>query len=292
LAEEIIAEADSGGHTDNRPAILLVPNLRHLLEQTLQRYQYRHQAPRIGAAGGIGTPQSVLAAFALGADFVMTGSINQSCVEASTSNKVKELLCQASMNDVANAPAADMFEMGAKVQVLTRGSMFHTRANNLFELFKRYSSIDEISAPLKSQLEKSIFRKSLTDIWQETRDYFAQTDPFMLKKAEKNAKTKMALIFRWYLAKSIEWAQMEFLERKTDFQIMCGPSMGAFNQWVRNTPLEGPENRRVVNLAICLMGGALYLKRVQSILQQGVPLPKELMHVSPGVGVQSPPVLL
>lgn len=284
LAEEIIVEADSGGHTDNRPAILLVPNVRYLLDRTLGKHQYGRTPLRIGAAGGIATPQSLLAAFVLGADFVMTGSINQSCVEAATSGRVKELLCEASMHDVANAPAADLFEMGGKVQVLTRGSMFHARANKLFELFRRYSSVDEIPLATRNQLEKTIFRKNLEDIWVETKNYFAEMDPFMLRKGEKNPKTKMALIFRWYLARSLEWARMEHLERKLDFQIMCGPSMGAFNQWVKGSPLERPENRRAVDVAMRLMGGALYLNRVQSILKQGVLLPKELLRASPRVG--------
>ena len=49
----------------------------------------------LGVSGGIGTPASVLAAFTQGADFIMTGSINQSCLEARTSVSVKEMLAEA-----------------------------------------------------------------------------------------------------------------------------------------------------------------------------------------------------
>jgi trans-AT polyketide synthase, acyltransferase and oxidoreductase domains len=42
-------------------------------------------APCIGLAGGMGTPFAVAAAFVMGADYVLTGSVNQACVEAGTS---------------------------------------------------------------------------------------------------------------------------------------------------------------------------------------------------------------
>ena len=59
----------------------------------------------------------------------MTGSVNQSAIESGLSQVGKELLAQASMADVVMAPAADMFEMGVKVQVLQRGTMFSARAS-------------------------------------------------------------------------------------------------------------------------------------------------------------------
>jgi trans-AT polyketide synthase, acyltransferase and oxidoreductase domains len=82
----------------------------------------------VGLAGGIATPESAAAAFAMGAAYILTGSINQSCVEAGISQEVKQLLCQVEQADVAMAPAADMFEIGARVQVLKRGTLFALRA--------------------------------------------------------------------------------------------------------------------------------------------------------------------
>ncbi len=43
------------------------------------------QAVRVGAAGGIGTPAAALAAFMMGAAYVVTGSVNQACVESGAS---------------------------------------------------------------------------------------------------------------------------------------------------------------------------------------------------------------
>jgi PfaD family protein len=127
MADDITVEADSGGHTDNRPLILLLPTILALREQIQAKFGY-NQLIRIGAAGGIGNPASALAAFMMGAAYVVTGSVNQSCVEAAASAHSKRLLAQAEMTDVIMAPAADMFEMGVELQVLKRGTMFPMRA--------------------------------------------------------------------------------------------------------------------------------------------------------------------
>src|SRR5205823_7290352 len=81
IAQDLTAEADSGGHTDNRPAITLVPTLVALRDRLQEKHGF--DVPlRIGAAGGIATPAAVTAAFAMGAAYVVTGSINQACVES------------------------------------------------------------------------------------------------------------------------------------------------------------------------------------------------------------------
>ena len=83
---------------------------------------------RVGLAGGIATPAAAAAAFAMGAAYVLTGSINQACVEAGTSDAVREMLAQAAQADVTMAPAAAMFEIGVTVPVLNRGTTFGLRA--------------------------------------------------------------------------------------------------------------------------------------------------------------------
>src|SRR5262249_27851496 len=122
VAEDLTAEADSGGHTDNQPAIVLLPTMLALRDR-IQLQRGYDRPLRIGAAGGISTPWSAAAALAMGAAYVVTGSVNQACVEAGTSAIVRRMLAQAQQADVAMAPAADMFEMGVKVQVLKRGTM-------------------------------------------------------------------------------------------------------------------------------------------------------------------------
>uniref|UniRef100_UPI0030D96E4F PfaD family polyunsaturated fatty acid/polyketide biosynthesis protein n=1 Tax=Oculatella sp. LEGE 06141 TaxID=1828648 RepID=UPI0030D96E4F len=271
MADDITVEGDSGGHTDNRPIVALLPTILQLRHEIQEKYRY--QTPiRVGAAGGIGTPHSVLAAFMMGAAYVVTGSVNQACVEAGTSAQVKQLLAQASITDMAMAPAADMFEMGVKLQVLKRGSFFPMRAQKLFDYYQKYQAIEEIPSKERQQLEQQIFRKDLDTVWQETVAYFQQRDPDQIARSIDHPKRKMALIFRSYLGQASRWAITGDEFREADYQIWCGPTMGAFNAWVEGTYLAQPENRRVVDVATHLMQGAAILYRLQTLKLQGLEL--------------------
>jgi PfaD family protein len=269
MAGDLTAEADSGGHTDNRPLVALLPTMLALRDRLQAENEYE-TPPRVGAAGGIGTPQSAAAAFAMGAAYVVTGTVNQACVEAGTSPAVREMLAAAQQADVAMAPAADMFEMGVKLQVLKRGTMFAMRAAKLFEVYRAYNSLDAIPAAERQSLEKTIFRQPLDEVWQNTREYFEPFDRAQVERAERDAKHKMALVFRWYLGLSSHWANRGEPSRQVDYQIWCGPAMGAFNEWTRGTFLERPENRRVAEVGLNLMYGAAVCLRGQTLRGQGV----------------------
>jgi trans-AT polyketide synthase/acyltransferase/oxidoreductase domain-containing protein len=69
----------------------------------------------------------------------------------------------------------------------------------------------------------------------------------------------MALLFRWYLIHTSRLAMEGKESGRLDYQIHCGPAMGAFNQWVRGTPLEDWRNRHVDEIAVMLMQGAAAL---------------------------------
>jgi trans-AT polyketide synthase, acyltransferase and oxidoreductase domains len=280
MADDITVEADSGGHTDNRPLVCLLPSLIALRDEIQAKYGYANPV-RVGVAGGIGTPQSALAAFMMGAAYVVTGSVNQSCVESATSSHAKQLLAQAEMPDVMMAPAADMFEMGVKLQVLKRGTLFPVRAQKLYELYKAHDSIEAIPAKEREQIEKQIFRKSLDAIWDETATFFQQRDPEQLERAIANPKRKMALIFRWYLGLSSRWSNTGEPGREIDYQIWCGPAMGSFNDWVRGTYLAESQNRQVADVADHIMTGAAFLYRLQNLTVQGLNLPASYRQYYP-----------
>jgi PfaD family protein len=280
VAQDVTAEADSGGHTDNRPAITLIPTLLALRDRLQQAYGFE-QPLRVGAAGGIATPASAAAAFAMGAAYVLTGSINQACVESGSSDMVREMLAAAEQADVAMAPAADMFEMGVKVQVLKRGTMFPMRAARLYELYRTYGSLEELPAAERAALEKNLFRAPLEEIWRQTRDYFQQRDPAQVQRAEREPKHRMALVFRWYLGHSSRWANAGEPARKLDYQVWCGPAMGAFNEWARGSFLEMPRNRRVVTVALNILYGAAVLHRLHMLRCQGVSLPPQWARLTP-----------
>lgn len=284
LADDITTEADSAGHTDNRPLVVLLPMVCALRDEAAERYGYAEPI-HVGAAGGIGTPQAVLGAFAMGADYVVTGSINQACVESGTSDTVRRLLAGAEMTDVAMAPAADMFEMGVRVQVLKGGSLYPMRGQRLYELYMRYKDLEDIPLQEKERLEKQILHRPVADIWEETERFFAERDPAQLARAREDPHLKMALVFRWYLGLASRWAIQGDPEREKDFQIWCGPAMGGFNRWAKGTYLEDLANRHVDGVAMELLCGCAYLARVRALRNMGVQVGAQIDRYTPQLPV-------
>ena len=283
VAQDLTAEADSGGHTDNRPLVALLPTLLALRDRLAAEHDY--DVPlRVGAAGGIATPDSAAAAFAMGAAYIVTGSINQACVEAGTSDAVRAMLAAAEQADVTMAPAADMFEMGVKVQVLKRGTMFAMRAAKLHDLYRTRASLDELTPAEREQLERQIFKKGLDAVWQDTVAFFRERDPRQIEKAVSDARHRMALVFRWYLGQSSYWANAGVPERRIDYQVWCGPAMGAFNEWVKGTMLEAPEARSVATVARNVLAGAALRTRAAALAAQGVRVPRSAAAWTPVSG--------
>jgi trans-AT polyketide synthase/acyltransferase/oxidoreductase domain-containing protein len=275
MAYDLTAEADSGGHTDNRPALALLPTVIALKNEFVKNYDYPEPLC-VGLAGGIATPQSAAAAFSMGAAYILTGSVNQSCVEAGICDDVKQMLCQAQQADVAMAPAADMFEIGARVQVLKRGTMFPVRAEKLYKFYQAYDCFDDIDAQAKKEIEEKMLQTSFEKAWESTRAFFLKNNHTReIENAQQNPKHKMALVFRSYLGLSSKWAIQGLTHRKMDYQIWCGPAIGAFNQWVKDSFLAEAENRKVTIVALNLLMGASISLRASMLRSQGIQLPDE-----------------
>ena len=279
VAEDITVEADSGGHTDNRPLPALFSEIVLLRDKLAQQHGLNCHV-RVGAGGGLSTPQSVAGAFAMGAAYVLTGSINQACVESGLSPRARGMLAKAGVADVMMAPAADMFEMGVKVQVLKHGSLFGPRARKLYEWYAGSPNLGAVVSEHGAELEK-ILGKSVDEVWAETRQYWEQRDPVVLELATRDPKYQMALVFRWYLGKSSRWAIGGDPDRVLDYQIWCGPSMGAFNSWVAGSYLEQCEHRNVDQVALNLLEGAAQISRAQQARACGVPVPASAFHYIP-----------
>lgn len=280
VAHDLTAEADSGGHTDNRPAISLLPTMLALRDEFNERYQYKRPLC-VGLGGGIATPVSAAAAFAMGAGYVLVGSVHQACVESGTSDTVRQMLAEAQQADVTMAPAADMFEMGIKVQVLKRGTMFPLRAAKLYDIYDQHASIEALPPSVRHMLERDYFKQPLESEWEQTKRFFELRDPKQILRAETDPKHKMALLFRSYLGQSVRWAVKGIADRRIDYQIWCGPSIGAFNEWTQGSFLARPENRRVVTVAMNLLVGAAVVTRANWLSNQGIPLSPETIKFSP-----------
>ncbi len=249
VVDDLCVAADSGGHTNYGAAFVLIPAMLKLRDEMMDKFKYMKKV-RVGAAGGIGTPEAAVAAFVMGADFIMTGSINQCTVEGGTSDSVKDLLQQINVQDTEYAPEGDMFEIGTRVQVLKKGVFFPARANKLYELYRQYNSLDDIDEKTRNHIQEKYFRRSFEQVYQEIKSSYSLKE---IDKADQNPKYKMALIFQWYFNNSIRLALDGVEDVKVDYQVYCGPSLGSFNQWVKGTELESWKNRNVDEIAIKIM---------------------------------------
>jgi trans-AT polyketide synthase, acyltransferase and oxidoreductase domains len=248
MADALCMEADSGGHTDQRMPFTLIPAALGVRDEMQRRYPAHPLY--VGAAGGIGTPEAAAAAFVMGADFIMTGSINQCTVEAGTSDLVKDLLQEMQVYDTDYAPSGLQFEMGSRVQVLKKGIFFPNRANKLASLYRQHESIDELDAKTRQQLEERYFQRSLDEVFAELQTSCPAAD---LERAARSPKHRMALIFGRYFKDASRWALRGESAHKLDFQIHCGPALGAFNQSVQGSELAPWRARHVDELARHLM---------------------------------------
>ena len=279
MADDLTVEADSGGHTDGGVAYALMPAMLRLRDEMRLRHGYPHHV-RIGAAGGIGTPEAAAAALVLGADYLVTGSINQCTVESGASDPVKTLLEQINVQDTDYAPAGDMFEAGSRVQVLRRGVFFPARANKLYALYKQHESLDDIDAATRRQLEQRYFKRTFDEVADLVRGYRGTDEATW---AAVSPKQRMLLVFKWYFAYSNQLALDGDEENVVDFQVHCGPALGAFNQWVKGTPLQDWRARHVDDLGDRLMTGTADLldRRMRELVRPAPARQAELVPVRP-----------
>jgi trans-AT polyketide synthase, acyltransferase and oxidoreductase domains len=251
-AEDLCVEADPDGSLMD--TALLLPAILRQRDEVCRRHGYE-RAVHVGSAGEIGTPEAAASAFLLGADFILTGFINQCTVEAGTSNAVKDLLQNVGLQDTASAPAGDLFELGARVQVLKKGVSFPVRANRLYELWRRHGSWEEVDASTRAKVERECFGRSFECVHEEVRSKLSQTSPREIERAERDGRHRMALVFRWYFDHAMGLA-LSGEPDKANYQVLCGPALGAFNQWVKGTPLEPWRQRHVDVIADAVMEDA------------------------------------
>ncbi|WP_371657289.1 ACP S-malonyltransferase [Streptomyces sp. NBC_00280] len=235
MADDLCVEAGGGWHTDTADLAMLLPAVLRLRDALAGPWPRVH----VGAAGGMGTPEAAVAALVLGAEFLVTGSVNQCTVEAATSADAKDMLQRLDIHDTEPAPWEERFELGVRARVVRRGVFFPARADRLYQLWRMYDTFDDIDAATRSQIENTFMRRSFEEAWRDTA---ARTG-----EGEREAPTKdrLALAFRSYLNQGFELARTGVSDRKVDYLVYCGPAMGAFNQWVKGTSLEPWQARTV-----------------------------------------------
>lgn len=249
MADDICIVNDLKQNVESKPSYTLFNKIIRYRDNITTNYNYTKEI-RIGIGGGIGTPETAAAAFITGAEFILTGSINQCTVEAGTSNTTKELLQKLEVKDIVYAPDLDMFEYGWKIQVVKRGLLFSERANLLYSLYDKFTSIENIDNKSKDKVEKKYFGYSFEEAYEKVKKYYSYEEILM---AEKKPKYKMALIFKEYLKNSIEMAAGGSDLDKIGYGIICGSALANFNEYVKGTNLESWENRHVDIIAKKIM---------------------------------------
>lgn len=86
--------------------------------------------------------------------------------------------------------------------------------------------MDEIPEKTIAQLEKSYFKKPISEIWEETKAYWAnKDDQSVIFEADRNPKKKMTLVFRWYFGYSMGLSFNADIKEKVNFQVHTGPAL-------------------------------------------------------------------
>ncbi|GCB43492.1 ACP S-malonyltransferase [Streptomyces sp. NL15-2K] len=252
MADDLCVEAGAGWHTDAADLATLLPAVLRLRDTLAGPWPRVH----VGAAGGIGTPEAAAAALVLGAEFLVTGSVNQCTVEAATSAEVKDMLQGLDVQDTEPAPWSEMFELGVRARAVKRGVFLPARADRLYQLWRMHDSFADMDADTRRQIEETYLRRPFEDAW---RAALAKNSPAAAGGREVDAKRKLALAFRSYLDDGFELARTGAPGRRVDYLVYCGPAMGAFNQWVKGTSLEPWQARNVDVLADRLLSGTARL---------------------------------
>ena len=154
-------------------------------------------------------------------------------------------------------------------------------ARKLYELFRAHQSLEELPERERVMLERDILRTSVEDAWQQTRAFFAERDPQQVERGDTDPHHRMALVFRSYLGESSRWSIAGVRDRRPDYQIWCGPAMGAFNAWVKGSFLEPAEHRTAVQIARNLLEGAATITRAQQLRAHGVAVPSQAFAFAP-----------
>jgi trans-AT polyketide synthase/acyltransferase/oxidoreductase domain-containing protein len=243
VATALAALADGAGHTDQQPALALFPAM------LAARRRLGVEVP-IGLCGGLGAPEALAAAFLIGADFVMTGTINQCTPESGAAPAVKDLLAAAEVQDTAVVPAGDLLEVGGRARVLRRGVLFPARATRLGELLHSAPSVDALDARTRDQLERSFFQRSLDEVWRESA---ARLDDPARAETEARPRARLAHVLRAYFAQGTRLALAGDTHRQVDWQVCASPAMGAMNAWAAERGLGDWRQRGVATVATQLM---------------------------------------
>ncbi|MFC1745257.1 1-acyl-sn-glycerol-3-phosphate acyltransferase [Candidatus Riflebacteria bacterium] len=274
LSEDIIVHGEGSGLGSNGSLNTLFPQIYQsvkIIQEDLTRNI------RIGTSGGLSNPQAISAMFSLGADFVVTGSINQISAEANCSAKVKQMLAKAGSSDTAFVVSADPLEKGNNIQVLKYGTQFSVKANKLAKLYLKYGDLLNLPEKEKKVLEEGFFRCSLETAMNRANLIFKDLQFGENKKNKK--ESGLLLLFHLYLYESFLWAKEGTKNREMDYQIWVDQSIGSFNMWRNAVFSKSIEDISVTDIAERLLFCSGVLTRLQFLQAQGFEVPFDCYNI-------------
>jgi trans-AT polyketide synthase/acyltransferase/oxidoreductase domain-containing protein len=127
-------------------------------------------------------------------------------------------------------------------------------------IYNHYRSIEEIPEKIQIQIQENNFKKTFEEIWQETKMHFERIGQKQeIDKANRNPKHEMALVFSGYFDYTAQLAFSGDVTDRVNYQVLTGPALGAFNQWVKGSDLEDWRARHVDQIGKRLMKEAAIL---------------------------------
>lgn len=270
MVDDLCVNCNGDGLSGSRSLFHLLPAVLRLRTGSAAIQQTDWQV-RVGVAGGLGTPEAMATAYMIGADFVVTLSINQATVEAGLSPASKDLLADLTDRDIGIAPVEHLFEHGATALAVRRGVLFPARAAKLYRLNCHCRSLEQIDHSTLKEIEAEYFQADISDVLRDI-DFMESVDSAQVITAERlNPKYKMLQLFKWYLRSAARWARSGSSEHKSNHAIYCGDAMIGFNQWANGSDLQHWQNRHVDNIALSLIEEAAhYVDRQRKPVAQAV----------------------
>ncbi|MER5558821.1 [acyl-carrier-protein] S-malonyltransferase [Streptomyces sp. CB01201] len=250
VASDLAVETSAGWSTDCADAFALLPAITALVRRVTHRNGYPEPV-HVGVRGAAGTPERTAAAFALGADFTVTTSVNQCTPQSLRSRPQKEKLSALMDQDLCWAPGERHFALGARTRVVRVGTLFPARANHLYRLYRDHRSFDEIPAATRAHVERACLGRS----FDEVTAVLTAPGP----EGPGGPRHRMASVFRWYLREAARVDHAGEPARPLDHRLDCDTELADFNRRVAGTELAPWTARDADTVAEYLLTGAAEL---------------------------------
>jgi trans-AT polyketide synthase/acyltransferase/oxidoreductase domain-containing protein len=213
----------------------------------------------IGLGGGLGDPAAVAAAFALGAEFVLLGSVHLRSAEAALPSSLKARLRSLDLTDIALAPDPDAYESGGRIEIVRAGGAFPAWAMRLREVWESHAHWNEVEPGLRRKLEREAFGCSFDEALSHARAYFAAQAPDEIERSERDGRHRMALVFRWAQYRALQSTLST--DQPANPHLRCSAALGSFNHWWPTQDRADADLPHADAIAEAMMDGAARVLR-------------------------------